>query len=549
MGEEKTDKKRSGSPVPGRPRRWFFRLLAVGFILVIPAVVELALRLHPPAGLAQGPTEQRPNPAGRPYFQIEKSDGISIYTPRSYFRLWGHEFKFIMPKPPLRTRIFTLGDSTANGGAFGNPGAFSKWLAVMLAGVDDRNQYEVINSGQGGFPLVEVEKIEQQVLTAAPDLIIIYCGNNEFSFHREQTPGFRLPPVLQSLSDSLQHWLTVRWILQALPLHQNSAPPYGLDPGQMQAHAAFFLNKYKNNAWDRQHRDEALAQYRSHLETMVKAARDQGVKVVLCTVAVNLRDYTPYGSYHRPDLTAAELADYNQWVASGKAAFLRGDFALARDEFLKAYALDPEPADLNFFIGHAYLRLQAPDQAYPYFQAAVIKDLLRERVGSDLNAIIREIAAAPGVALADVEMSFKARSQDGVPGDDLFVDQVHPTLQGQRLIANTILKAMGEKGWLQPRSTWETIADQAADRYQEKMPPDYLFNSYITAASLNAFIGRFPRARKWAQVALSIEPDRPEARQLLSGLEVILKDYPSDPSPWSEIDLIEKCRQAGKINP
>ena len=56
------------------------------------------------------------------------------------------------------------------------------------------------------------------------------------------------------------------------------------------------------------------ANFQSNLLDMVAAARASGAKVILSTVATNLKDCGPFASQHRANLTPQELQKWNMLV-------------------------------------------------------------------------------------------------------------------------------------------------------------------------------------------------------------------------------------------
>ena len=114
--------------------------------------------------------------------------------------------------------------------------------------------------------------------------------------------------------------------------------------------------------------------FRRNLEDIVAVARHAGVPVVLSTVAVNLKDCPPFMG------------------SAAQERFRTGQFSEARD-----------------------------------------LDELRFRADSRINAIIRDVAARTGAALADAERAFGP-----TPGSDLFYEHVHLKFAGNYLLARTV---------------------------------------------------------------------------------------------------------------
>jgi phospholipase/lecithinase/hemolysin len=63
--------------------------------------------------------------------------------------------------------------------------------------------------------------------------------------------------------------------------------------------------------------------------------------------------------------------------------------------------------------------------------------------------------------LVDVRGLFERKSPDGIPGDNLLVDHVHPTIGGHQLVAEALLEAMMALGYVQPQPNWQTRRQDA----------------------------------------------------------------------------------------
>jgi tetratricopeptide (TPR) repeat protein len=520
-----------------RVKPWLFRLAPfLAIVILLPLAGEIALRILQPQTLAL-PRER--DPTGLPYLKKIKEQGQTYYTPTPVFRDWGHNFKFQAPKPKGVYRIFVLGDSTANGHAFGNAGAFPAWLTIMLRAADPWTSYEVINMAQSGFPASEMLWLLRQVIFAHPDLVIIYASNNEFFYRRGKEDYTRSPDaVLQ-----LRHHLMSSWLVRLVvrPFYReagSTVPRFELGPRAIRLHAAGFLAREAAEGDDQEIVALVLERQRRNVAAMVDLAHEHGAQVMVCLLPVNYRDWTPSGSHFRPGLGASQRAEYDRLVAEGKKFYAASNFSAAQQSWLAAYEINNISAELNFLLGHACLRVGERERAWEYFQLAVINDVNRSRAGPDQNIILKQEAEKRGAVVVDLITFFRHAAKDSIPGDDLFVDNVHPTLEGQRVIAEAILETMIAAELVLPGPHWRSAARQAAEKYYLRFPREYLFRSYYTWASLNAFQGRFRQARFWTAYALGYDPGNAEGNRLKECLDRIMMDYPGDTAwPWGEIEF------------
>ncbi len=520
--------------------RVLFSLLALLILLSIPAALEISL-FFLKFDFIESEYGLKKNPAGLPYLQRVTIDGEAYYEPTRYYRPWGHNFRVKEEKPPGTFRIVCVGGSTANGYSFGNPGAFLGWLHAMLKDIQSGFTFETINCGQAGFPASLVLEVEREVLFLDPDLVIIYSGNNEFFYHRAQTSSTRsswMPRIQRRLRDLRLVILTHKIFSWK---QGNEEAIFSPNQEDMKKHAVKYYQKIKYNDWDRKNAAVIRRRYEELIGAMISEARQRGSKVIICTVASNLKDFEPTGSYHGSELHEDKTGVFTRLVDEGKKAFKEGDYNLAQNALMQAYRTDPESAELNYYLGHVSLISGDTDGAYNFFRDAAYLDVNRDRAGKDLNDIVVRKGKELNTPVSDIETVFRLHSRDGVPGDDLFVDNVHPTHMGHRIIAESLLEIMVEEKMVAAHPAWRRRAREAADKYEESFPDDYLYGSYFTSASLNAFLGRFERSRLCLDRALSYQPGTQSAVELRMNVDDILRnaDYEWG-MPWRELELLRR---------
>ena len=156
-----------------------------------------------------------------------------------------------------------------------------------------------------------------------------------------------------------------------------------------------------------------------------------------------------------PPLPDEELALYVDFLAQGhkEQASPAALAALAQAEELYA-----DDAYLHFLRGHHLEQLGRGAEARAAYMQARELDPRPWRATTALNEVVRRVAAAEGVLLADVEARFRTHSPAAGVGWELMVDHLHPAAAGQVLLARAIVAAL--EGAPAP---WQ-IASGAADR-------------------------------------------------------------------------------------
>ena len=64
------------------------------------------------------------------------------------------------------------------------------------------------------------------------------------------------------------------------------------------------------------------------------------------------------------------------------------------------------------------------------------------------------------VPVVDIRGLFESRSRDGIPGRQLLIDHVHPTIHGHQLISDVLIDALVNLGIVVPRVGWRSQRQQ-----------------------------------------------------------------------------------------
>ena len=72
-----------------------------------------------------------------------------------------------------------------------------------------------------------------------------------------------------------------------------------------------------------------------------------------------------------------------------------------------------------------------------------------------MSGIVADVASANGKGLVDFAGMIEANSPDGIPGEEHFLDHVHPSIETNRMLGLTIVDEMIEVGAVTPGSTWD----------------------------------------------------------------------------------------------
>jgi len=460
-GDRETEIPRGGrtSGSGCRPgRQWLFRALALLLPVLALVIFELALLLagygHPTGFLLKTEIE------GQPVF-IENAAFGRLFFPEHLVRK-PLPLVVSQEKPPGTFRIVVFGESAAQGHpapAFG----FPRFLSTLLRDRYPDPPFEVVNTGMTAINSHAIRLIARDCAKLRGDVWIVYMGNNEVigPFGPATVLGSRAPDQL-----ILRSQLAVKStrIGQLLEGFAGRLFAKGGSPSSWQGLERFARQQVR---WNDPRMAGVYSQFGSNLGDILDAGTDAGARVLLCTVAGNLKHCAPFASLHRADLASTQLAEWDSIYREGIAHEAAGRWAEALSRYEAAAQVDGEFAELHYRWGRCGLALGNAEDARAHFERARDLDALRFRTDGRLNDLIRQAATARtnrGVRLLDTEPLLNSQSADGIPGEELFYEHVHFNFAGNYWLARAIAASLtnwlpGEtSGTNQPRG-WLTLEE------------------------------------------------------------------------------------------
>ncbi len=412
-----------------RGRKCLFWFLTA-FVLPLFALgaLELVLRL---AGFGFDPHFfKRTSIGGRDCYAANEDFGLRFF-PRSQVRF---PPPVVMPaaKGPGSCRIFIFGESAALGDPRPNFGAGS-YLEVLLRERFPEAKFEVINTAVTAINSHAILPIARECARHEGDLWIIYMGNNEMvgPFGAATVFGPRAPPLwLVRAQVQLGRLRLGQLLLEGAHKLQKAGPAAGWGGMEM-----FVQSQVPPNDPGR-HR--VYRNFERNLDDILKAGLDSGARIVLSTVAVNLKDCPPFGTVLGPDLSPGDRAAFEKLCERGTAAEGQGRFAEAQFAFQRASEIAPQGAEAQFQLAACLLRLSNAPAARPHFLQAADEDTLPFRADSRINESIRATARRFGreaLVLCDAAEALGAASPQGIAGEELLYEHVHLNPNGNYALA------------------------------------------------------------------------------------------------------------------
>lgn len=416
-------------------------LVLVFFWVLVPAaalaVVEAGLRIaeygeDPPLFLPHpSATEYRyPNPEVGRRYTLDPGDAARP-----------HNDLFRARKPADAFRIVVQGASAAAGFPYYFGGAFSRMLEARLAGTFPDRTIEVVNVALDATSSHTLLDLSDEILDEEPDAVLVYAGHNEYYglFGVASTQSLGREPALVRTYLRLRR-LRLMQLLGRGILRARSAlaePAEGGGGTLMERLAGERAVRYGSPLFR-----AGLDQYRENLDRLLARYREAGVPVFLGTVGSNERDLPPFRSVPDPEASPEEWEDIMGEAARAEEAGRLSE-ALARLD--DAVATD-STAPLPFFRKGRILEARgSAEDARRAYRLARDRDQLPFRAPSRLNRTLRNLASRHGATVVETEERLARASPNGILGGELFLEHVHPNIEGQFLLADAFYDALLEE--------------------------------------------------------------------------------------------------------
>ncbi len=436
----------AGAVIVPRGRRWFYRgMVVVGLPFSALLAAELLLRIlgfgHPTDFFVPSRIADKPVLVENPWF------GLSFFPPA--LARSPNPIVIEAQKPPGMCRIFLFGGSAALGDprpAYG----VGRYLETLLRRRFPGREFEVVCVAMTAINSHAILPIARECARYQGDFWIIYMGNNEFAgpFGANTVFGPQAPPGALVRGYLALQRTRVGQGLVALARYLQGANGTPAAWGGLR----MFLHHQLSPTDPR--RERVYENFRQNVFDILQAGTRSGARVILSSVASNLKDCPPFSSLEPVGLEATSQARWKQLCEQGASLAQEKRFAEALKPYTEALEIAPRDAELQFRLSQCFLAMTNLGAAAQGFARARDWDALPFRADTRLNRIIADAASryeGKGVGYIDAEQALARLSPCQIPGGECFYEHVHLNPSGNYCLARA-------------------FADQVANR----LPPDVL---------------------------------------------------------------------------
>jgi lysophospholipase L1-like esterase len=362
---------------------------------------------------------------------IEVSEGKLILNPeiaRRYFHKthslpYSNQEVFDAIKQKNSFRIFVMGESSAAGFPFAPLGSFSRYLQQRLELVYPESKIEVVNLGITAINTYTIRDLFPGVLEMSPDLIIIYTGHNEYygALGVGSMESFGTSRNIINLGLWLSRFKTFEFLTDII---RNISG--WISPSDLVNQDATLMERMVSEqqiAFESKLYKDGIEQFRNNIHEILELAKEKNVKILLSTLTCNTLDQQPFVSLKTETYPPA------------KEIFEKAKLELSNRQISTADSL---------------------------FTYAKELDALRFRAPEAINNIIKEYSIIFSIPIVDIDSVLRSKSPNGIVGDNLMTDHLHPTLEGYQLMGKAFFESMKLNSFL-PEAEPIKLSDEQQD--------------------------------------------------------------------------------------
>lgn len=487
-------------------RGWAFRFVALIVGLLLLVILEGILKLGD-----WGTPDPSEDPfvgfaSVKPLFAVNEAG--THYTIAPSRRDWFYPVEFPVKKASNTLRVFCIGGSTVAGRPYTVETAFSSWLELFLNELDSEREWEVINCGGVSYATYRLVPIVEEVLARyQPDLLVLYTGHNEFLEDRTYEHIKNLPAAVTkpyelashlrifNLMRDAYHRITGR--AQASVMEARPIMPDEVDA--LLEHKGGMEHYYRDEEWH----GNVIDHFEFNLDRMCAQTAKAGVPMIVMNPSANLRDVRPFKSQHSDDLTESEREEVVMLLDKASEAFTQTQTERAIILYEDALEIDPLYADTHYYLGKLFDLMNQIGPAYAEYVRAKDLDVCPLRMLESMHEVLKEVVDRQEVIWLDTRYEVDKVATNGIPGNNEFLDHVHPNIGGHQFFAKLLVDKLAALGFVSAEPGWHMKMGPVVEEHIKTLSPEYFADGEM----------RLENLRHWARGLSELEPPVESKRQ------------------------------------
>ena len=336
-------------------------------------------------------------------------------------------------KPSGSFRIITLGASSGAGYPYQNSGSFTKYIWKSLQYSFPNKKFEVANISMAAINSYTILDLLPGIIEKKPDLVLIYLGHNEYygALGAGSNQGIGSNRFATNLILKLKK-VKIYQLLENLVVSVQTlfSSKKGISDGTLMSNIA----REKLIEFNSELFNSGVSQFEGNLNDIFAQCKENNIPVIIGTLVSNLKDLEPFNSINSKNGESTDII-FNK----AKEAYVNTNFNDADSLFRLAKDLDG-------------LRFRAPEK---------------------FNKVIHNFSMKYNFNVVNIDSIINSESKNGIAGNELLVDHLHPNLLGYQIIGKSFFEAILKSGLIQ-----EEQSDLSNYKIDSLVKTNYNFTSY-----------------------------------------------------------------------
>lgn len=435
-------------------------------------------------------------------------------------------------KKPGEFRIFLYGESTMHGGPLYPRSVIGKWLRLYLTDLlpeGAMRNVTIVNFGRMGANSQFITNSFLETVRYKPDLAIFYTVHNDFCLLDTRLSLISKKSWMQRIEDFCGNLpkrssflnLFNRQMIR-MKIERNKIRDIRLnteDPWYAESDTPEYYKNEVNLLRPGSSQFKRITEnFENNVNKIIETARRSNVPVIFFEGLSRWKGYEPIRSLHGATFTRDMLLSWEGYFSKAENLFARKEYGNALTLYLRCVNIDPTYALSYYRIAECYERLGEYDKVNKYYVLANDNDYFPIHAPSLVNRFYESIRTSDikNIDIIQTQKLFEENSSNGIVDENLVIDQIHPTPEGQALMALEITKVMYKNNLITPRQNWRWDRLRSADELKKTLDPnkESVFHVYTATASYLA--KHYFEAAKFLEKALTIKPDSVLVRSWLA---------------------------------
>jgi len=332
---------------------------------------------------------------------------------------------FLIDKPENCYRVFVMGCSTTRGFPYSMGMTFSRILNYRLQDAFPEKRIEVVNTAMTAVNSNTQLDFIDEILEMKPDAILIYTGHNEYygalGVASVENGGNAL--WIKRLHLSLIKFRTYQLVQKMVG---RITTFFVIDKSKPTATLMENIVKDKAIPFNSDIYYAGIEQFKINMDEVIERIKDARVPVIFSEAVSNISGNPPF-----------------------KSIQIDG-FPTATEVFENAVKLEAE--------GKC-------GEALKMYYLAKDLDGVRFRAPEELNKVIHEIGVKYSIPVLGMNEVFGKASPNGIIGNSLMTEHLHPNIDGYFLMADAFFKEMQQNQFI--AEEWDTLNIMPSNFYRQ----------------------------------------------------------------------------------